>query len=53
MRHGSLPLSRADLGFTTIQVSPGGVVVENATYGVLLLNWNDVTHATYRSERCL
>jgi hypothetical protein len=33
--------------FTTIQVSPAGVVVENSRYGVLLLNWDDVTHATY------
>jgi hypothetical protein len=35
--------------FTTIRVSPAGVVVENSRYGVLLLNWNDVTHATYSS----
>jgi hypothetical protein len=35
--------------FTTIQVSPAGVVVENSRYGVLLLNWEDVTHATYSS----
>ena len=33
--------------FTTIQVSSTGVVVENSKYGVLLLNWDDVTHATY------
>jgi hypothetical protein len=35
--------------FTTIRVSPMGVVVENSRYGVLLLNWNDVTHATCSS----
>jgi hypothetical protein len=33
--------------FSTIQVSPVGIVVENSRYGVRLLNWNDVTHATY------
>jgi hypothetical protein len=33
--------------FTTIRVSPAGVVVENSRYGVLLLNWSDVTNATY------
>src|SRR5215469_4260289 len=35
--------------FTTLQVSPSGVVVENSRYGVLVLNWDDVTHATYSS----
>jgi hypothetical protein len=35
--------------FTTIRVSTGGVVVEYHRYGVLLLNWGDITHATYSS----
>jgi len=30
-----------------IRVSPAGVAVENSRYGVLLLNWADVTRATY------
>ena len=33
--------------FTTVRVSPAGVAVENSRYGVLLLNWADVTRATY------
>jgi len=33
--------------FTTIRVSSAGVTVENARYGVLLINWNDVTQASY------
>ncbi len=36
-----------DTLFTSIRVSPAGVTIENSRYGVLLLNWDDVTHATY------
>jgi hypothetical protein len=33
--------------FTTFQVSSTGITLENSRYGVLSLDWNEVTQATY------
>jgi hypothetical protein len=33
--------------FTTFEISPPGITIKNSRYGALLLNWSDLTRATY------
>jgi hypothetical protein len=39
--------------FTTFQVSPAGITIENWRYGVLSLDWKDLTSATYNKKRII
>lgn len=40
-------VSNRETLFTTFRISRAGLVVENSRYGVLIINWNEITRATY------